>query len=72
VLKSEAADHLRPWLVAVRPAGNPVAITRGAASQADVSTNFATRAYVFDVMDATALLVFIPFGAIETIRVFRE
>lgn len=28
--------------------------------------------YVFDVMDATALIVFIPFGIIEAIRVFRE
>jgi hypothetical protein len=28
--------------------------------------------YVFDAMDATALAVFIPFGASEAIRVFRE
>jgi len=28
--------------------------------------------YVFDAMDATALAVFIPFGTIEAIRVFRE
>jgi hypothetical protein len=28
--------------------------------------------YVFDAMDATALAVFIPFGVIEAIRVFRE
>jgi hypothetical protein len=28
--------------------------------------------YVFDVMDALALLVFIPFGASEAIKVFRE
>jgi hypothetical protein len=28
--------------------------------------------YVFDAMDATALAVFIPFGALEAIRVFRE
>jgi len=28
--------------------------------------------YVFDAMDATALAVFITFGVVEAIRVFRE
>jgi hypothetical protein len=28
--------------------------------------------WVFDAMDATALVVFIPFGVIEAIRVFKE
>jgi hypothetical protein len=28
--------------------------------------------YVFDVMDAAALAVFIPFGVLEAVRVFRE
>ncbi len=28
--------------------------------------------YVFDVMDATALAVFIPFGVVEAVRVFKE
>jgi hypothetical protein len=28
--------------------------------------------YVFDMMDATALIVFICFGTLEAVRVFRE